>query len=297
MSDSRKMRVILLTHGQCEEALERLLALDGVTVASVFVETDTLRRYSTREALRRSIKYDGYAATLAKSVRRLFGAGNSYESDLLETRNSQDRLREIAEAHDVPIHFVSNFHTDEATSLMRAASPDLGVIYGTNIIKESVFKIPRLGSINLHQGLAPFYRGGPPIFWELFNDEREIGITVHFVESKVDTGEIVLQESVPLVYDYACGTDYDSFIAEFSNSLRDRCAHLVAESVRMIGEGTAKTKPQDTSLGKRYRLPTKREKDELRRRLRRRRRERLSTSVERGFEAQETRRTDEASRA
>jgi folate-dependent phosphoribosylglycinamide formyltransferase PurN len=299
MSDSRKMRVILLTHGQCEEALEQLLALDGVTLAGVFVETDTLRRYSTREALKRSIKYDGYAATLAKSVRRLFGAGNSYETDLRVTQNSQDRLREIAETHDVPIHFVSNFHTDEAMSLMRAASPDLGVIYGTNIIKESVFKIPRLGSINLHQGLAPFYRGGPPIFWELFNDEQEVGITVHFVESKVDTGEIVLQETVPLVYDYAQGTDYDSFIAEFSNSLRERCAHLVAESVRMISEGSARPKAQDTSLGKRYRLPTKREKDELRRRLRRRQRERLGTSAERGFEArtQETRRTDEASRA
>jgi folate-dependent phosphoribosylglycinamide formyltransferase PurN len=293
------MRVILLTHGQCEEALEQLLALDGVSVVGVFVETDTLRRYTTREALRRSIKYDGYAATLTKSVRKLFGTGSSYDDDLRATQDSHDRLREIAEKHYVPIHFVSNFHTDEAKALMRAASPDLGVIYGTNIIKESVFKIPRLGSINLHQGLAPFYRGGPPIFWELFNDEQEVGITVHFVEAKVDTGEIVLQETVPLVYDYACGDDYDSFIAEFSAGLRDRCAHLVAESVRMISEGTARPKAQDTSLGKRYRLPTKREKDELRRRLRRRRRERLHASAARGFETrtQETRRTDEASRA
>jgi folate-dependent phosphoribosylglycinamide formyltransferase PurN len=299
MSDS-KMRVILLTHGQCEEALERLLALESVEVVGVFVETDILRRYAMREALKRSIKYEGYAATFKSYARKLLGLGNSYDSDVNAAAESGDRLRKIAEAQNVPIHFVANFHTDDAIALMREASPDLGVIYGTNIIKESVFKIPRLGSINLHQGLAPFYRGGPPVFWELFNGEQEVGITVHFVEAKVDTGEIVLQETVPLVYDYAHGLDYDSFIKEFSKGLRTRCAHLVTEAVRLISVGAARTQPQDINLGKRYRLPTKREKDEMRKRLRKRLRERLhTTSAKQNFETRqpETRRTDEASSA
>ena len=151
---------------------------------------------------------------------------------------------------------------------MRGAQADLGVIYGTNIIRESVFRIPRLGSINLHQGLAPFYRGGPPVFWELYNGEREVGLTVHFVAAKVDTGEILLQETVPLAYDDAHGDDFDAFIAAYVERLRARSAELVARAVGMIAEGTYEARPQDTSLGKRYRLPTKREKDELRRRLR-----------------------------
>ncbi|HKR02816.1 MAG TPA: formyltransferase family protein [Pyrinomonadaceae bacterium] len=295
MSES-KMRVILLTHGQCEEALKQLLALNGVTVAGVFVETDTVRRYSTREALRRSLKYEGYAATLKSCVRKLMGRGNSADAAIEAARESGDHLRRIAEAHNVPVHFVRNFHAAESIALMRAASADLGVIYGTNIIKESVFKLPRLGSINLHQGLAPYYRGGPPVFWELFNGEEEVGITVHFVEAKVDTGEIVLQETVPLRYDYAHGLDYESFIVEFGRNLRTRSARMVAEAVRLISEGSARTRAQDTSLGKRYRLPTKKEKDELRRRLRRRRRQSeklLTTDAGRGFDCARARGTED----
>ncbi|HKG22414.1 MAG TPA: formyltransferase family protein, partial [Blastocatellia bacterium] len=140
-------------------------------------------------------------------------------------------------------------------------------VLGTNILKEPVFSIPRLGSINLHQGLAPFYRGGPPVFWELFNGESEVGLTVHFVAPKVDTGQIVLQETVPLSYDYSYGLDFEAFIDDYRRQLADRSASLVAEAVRQIAEQTYVTRPQDTSLGKRYRLPVKKEKDELRRRL------------------------------
>jgi folate-dependent phosphoribosylglycinamide formyltransferase PurN len=294
-----KMRVILLTHGQCEAVLEGLLRLERAAVVGVFVETDIVRRYSPREALRRSIMYEGYRATLKKYAPKLLGLGNSYDRYMKAAETSCDRLREIAATYNLPLNFVANFHTDQAIALMRAASPDLGVICGTNIIKESVFRIPRLGSINLHQGLAPYYRGGPPVFWELFNGESEIGITVHFVEPKVDTGQIILQETVPLVYDHGHKLDYDSFIAEFSESIRERSANLLAETVRLIAHGAAQPRPQDTSLGKRYRLPTKREKDELRRRLRKRELGQHDIIGERPFETYQrpTRSTDEASSA
>jgi methionyl-tRNA formyltransferase len=186
---------------------------------------------------------------------------------VLESRNE---LEQIARERQIPFHLVANYHNPESIELMTACNADLGVIYGTNIIKESVFKIPRLGSINLHQGLAPYYRGGPPIFWELYNGETEVGLTVHFVASKVDTGDIILQETVPLKYDDAYGTNYEDFIETFSKQLRPRCAELVAEAVRLIALGAAETRPQDTNLGARYRLPVKAQKDELRRRLKER---------------------------
>jgi len=154
---------------------------------------------------------------------------------------------------------------------MRAANADLGILLGTNILRESVFKLPRLGSINLHQGLAPYYRGCPAIFWELYNGEREIGITVHFVESKVDTGDIILQRTVPLEYDYRYESDFEAFITDYRQRLVVPCANLIADAVQMIADGNEARHPQDCSLGKRYRLPIKKEKDELRRRLRERR--------------------------
>jgi len=177
-------------------------------------------------------------------------------------------LGRFAEDLGVSVHFLSNYHTEEAMGLMRAAEADLGVVWGTNILKECVFRIPRLGSINIHQGLAPYYRGGPPVFWELYNGEREIGVTVHFVESKVDTGEIIVQETLPLVYDYSYGLNYETFIADYRSLMMDHCVRLMVDAVTMIADGVANPRPQNTDLGTRYRLPVKREKDELRHRLR-----------------------------
>ncbi|HJY27073.1 MAG TPA: formyltransferase family protein [Pyrinomonadaceae bacterium] len=268
MTDRREpLRVILLTHGGAEEVLARL-SFPEVKVVGVFVETDIVRHYGLSEKIKRSIRYDGYGATASKFLKKLTSSKHDYDlGAVLESRNE---LEQIARERQIPFHLVANYHNPESIELMTACNADLGVIYGTNIIKESVFKIPRLGSINLHQGLAPYYRGGPPIFWELYNGETEVGLTVHFVASKVDTGDIILQETVPLKYDDAYGTNYEGFIETFSKQLRPRCAELVAEAVRLIALGAAETRPQDTTLGARYRLPVKAQKDELRRRLKER---------------------------
>src|SRR5262245_32303806 len=267
--DNKKLRVIVLTHGDAESLLGNLLKLDNVEVAGVFVETEMNRRvYGLREKLRRSIRYDGYAATAVKGLRALVGRGGSGRSATDQIRLSQLSLGRLAGDLGVSVYFLSNYHTEEAMRLMRAAEADLGIVWGTNILKECVFRIPRLGSINIHQGLTPYYRGGPPVFWELYNGEREIGVTVHFVESKVDAGEIIVQETLPLFYDYSYGLDYEAFIADYRARMMDHCVRLMVNAVSMIADGAARPRPQNTDLGTRYRLPVKREKDELRRRLR-----------------------------
>lgn len=273
-----KLRLLVLTHGGIEIAMKRLLALDCAEVVGVFIETDTVRRVGWREKIRRSIRYDGYAATALKFARAGLQASKPVEQQTGEA--SRAVLRQLAEAHGVPVHFVSNYHSPEAIALMRSVRADLGVVLGTNILKESVFKIPRLGSINVHQGLAPYYRGGPAVFWELFNDEPEVGLTIHFVETKVDTGDIVMQETVPLEYDFTYGLDFETFIDDYRKRLVSRCAQLVADAVQGLAEGTAVLRPQDVSLGTRYRLPIKSEKDEMRRRLRARRKRLAATLVD-----------------
>lgn len=256
------MRLILLTHGGADLVIERLAELSGVEIAAVFVETVTTPNRTLGEKLKRSIKYDGIGATLRKFV--------GGRPALIANDTAQDLTRDAARREGIPIVEVDNFHSEATLEKMRSANADLGVVYGTNIIKESVFSIPKLGSINLHQGLAPYYRGGPPVFWELFNGEREVGLTVHFVASKVDTGDIVIQRSVPLEYDRSFGLDFAAFIDRFRSGLRRDCAELVAAAVAAIAAGTFQRTPQDTSLGKRYRLPTKKEKDEMRARLKKR---------------------------
>lgn len=264
-----KLKVIILTHGGAERLLELLAALETIEVAGIFVETATERKRSLTQKIKRSIRYDGYSATLKKA----FGGKTK---DAEKIRESQDELEKLSSELKIPIYKVENLHSEDSINLLRETNADLGILYGTNIIKETVFGIPRLGSINIHQGLAPFYRGGPPVFWELFNGEKEIGITVHFVAAKVDSGDIILQKTFPLEYDFArYGLNYEDFLNDFRAALKESSAQMIAEAVRQIAGGKEQRKKQDANLGKRYRLPIKSEKNALLRVLKDRSRNRL----------------------
>ena len=265
-----KLRVIVLTQGGSEIAVNRLLDLDCVELAGIFVETNTVRYRSLHERISRSIRYDGFVQTILKLARKVSGKHRSLSGRIATLAASRDRLREIAERHRAPFYALDDYHSQHSITLMRAAESDLGILLGTNILRESVFQIPRLGSINLHQGFAPYYRGGPSVFWELSNGEREVGLTVHYVAPKVDTGDIVLQRTIPLEYDYSYQLNYQAFIDDYCEKLKLPCATLLADAVSMIADGTAARIPQDSNLGQRYRLPTKAQKDQLRRRLRER---------------------------
>ena len=176
--NEKKLKIIILTHGGAERLLELLSEIKTVEIVGVFVETATEKQRKFKEKIKRSIRYDGYFATFKK----LFKKENQ---DVKAIQTSQDDLENCAAKLKIPLHKIENYHAESAIKLLKEQNAELGILYGTNIIKEAVFSIPRLGSINIHQGLAPIYRGGPTVFWELFNDEKSVGITVHFVAPKV----------------------------------------------------------------------------------------------------------------
>lgn len=258
------MRLILLTHGGADLVIQEICRRPELELVAVFIEDRVSPERSFSEKIKRSIRYDGLLATVGKFSSKLLGRNGS-GSDEVEIPN--DRTEETARSLGIEVVHVDDYHDPASLELIRQANADLGIVFGTNIIKESVFSIPRLGSINLHQGLAPFYRGGPPVFWELFNNENEVGLTVHFVASKVDTGDIILQKTVPLKYDPAFGADYEQFLSTYRDGLKAVCAEMVAAAASKIASGEVSPVKQDITQGKRYRLPVKKEKDEMRRRL------------------------------
>ncbi|CAN5286216.1 hypothetical protein BH10ACI1_BH10ACI1_34090 [soil metagenome] len=267
----KKLKVIILTHGNAERLLELLAGLETVTVVGVFIEMATEPKRNLNQKIKRSIRYDGYFATIRKFASKLFSGKNGGTEEMKAVQASRNNLEKCAEQLEIPLFKVENYHTVNAIKLFRETNADLGILYGTNIIKEAVFSTPRLGAINIHQGLAPIYRGGPTVFWELFNGEKELGITVHFVAPKVDTGDIILQKTVPLEYDFSrYGLNYEDFLEDFRASLKEPSAQLLADAVSLIAEGKELRTKQDTRFGKRYKLPTKSEKDALLRVLKKR---------------------------
>lgn len=97
---------------------------------------------------------------------------------------------------NVTRHITPDLHGRENLAAVTAFDPDLGLALAAPILKPALFEIPRLGTINLHKGKVPEYRGMPPAFWELWNDETSAGVTVHQVEAGLDTGPVIAETSV-----------------------------------------------------------------------------------------------------
>jgi methionyl-tRNA formyltransferase len=183
---------------------------------------------------------------------------------------------------DVERHHYADLHDPECLATLRAFAPDLGVVAGTYILKDAVFSIPRLGSINLHSGKAPEYRGAAPAFWELYNGEREVGITVHRVATALDAGDILLQETFPL--DPAPAEDPLGYLERYRRDvLRPNGVRLLAQAVAQIASDTVRGRRQDPAQAKTYRTPDYRAIRELRRRVEARRLERAAVATGSGL--------------
>lgn len=128
----------------------------------------------------------------------------------------------------------------EFVSTLRAISPDLIVVVAFRILPSEVFKLPPLGTFNLHASLLPKYRGAAPINWAIINGEKETGVTTFFIEESVDTGNIILQARVPIGENETAG--------ELHDKLAEIGAEIVLHTVRLIEMGKVQPKPQNNSM-------------------------------------------------
>lgn len=145
---------------------------------------------------------------------------------------------------------VVDIYSKGVFSQLRAFGPDLGISLAAPILKAPLFEIPRLGTINLHKGKLPDYRGMPPAFWEFINGESEIGCSVHRVERGLDTGPILLESTV--------ARRRYSTVRGLQLALDELGVRLTCEAVRSLSDGTAVWKPQDAG-GRTYSKPTLRQ--------------------------------------
>jgi methionyl-tRNA formyltransferase len=147
-------------------------------------------------------------------------------------------VRELAEAHGIPVFAPDNVNTPEWIARIAAWQPDfLFSFYYRKLLGPELLAIPRRGALNLHGSLLPKYRGRCPVNWVLIHDERETGVTLHYMEAKPDRGDIVAQHAVPI-------TDDDTALSLF-HKLVDAAAGLLRESYPQLCAGTAPRVPQD----------------------------------------------------
>lgn len=96
----------------------------------------------------------------------------------------------------------TNIHDDEFVQTIKRYSPDLFIVIAFgHILPEKVLCIPRIGAINIHASLLPKYRGPAPIQWAIINREKKTGVTSIFMDTGMDTGDILLTKETDVQFD------------------------------------------------------------------------------------------------
>jgi peptidoglycan/xylan/chitin deacetylase (PgdA/CDA1 family) len=153
----------------------------------------------------------------------------------------------LAARPHVRIEHVSDIHAGASLEAVRAFAPDLGLSLAAPILRRPLFALPRLGTLNLHKGKVPDYRGMPPAFWELSNGEASVGCTVHWVDDKLDTGDVVASVAT------ACGPY--ATVKGMQLRLDEVGVSLMREAAAAVLEGRAQASSQAAG-GATWRKPT-----------------------------------------
>jgi len=149
---------------------------------------------------------------------------------------TKSAVKEFAEFSHLTIMQPSNLKDPEFIENLKTLNADIFIVVAFRMLPEVVWKIPAIGTINLHASLLPDYRGAAPINHAIINGEQTTGVTTFFIDEKIDTGKILLREEIQI------------FPFENAGDLHDRLmkhgARLVIRTLSDIAENKIVPLPQ-----------------------------------------------------
>ena len=141
----------------------------------------------------------GDGAWAANSTRRLLQSGHEILGVVVRRQPSDSTLVDTARALRLPVLQPDKVNSPEFVATIHSLAADLSLSISYNqILRPTMLETPRLGFVNFHAGKLPYYRGRNVINWAIINGESEIGITGHFIDEGIDTGDIILQRTLPI---------------------------------------------------------------------------------------------------
>ncbi|MDZ7637754.1 MAG: formyltransferase family protein [Bryobacterales bacterium] len=267
------LRVAILVGSESPSTIDAIRAvctLPRVECAAILLDTHRSSWKIRLRNLRKNIRRNG----ISYPFRRLLGAIRHVverqaeaivpqaEVDALLREAFPDRdfsFADLSKRFSMPVLEVGSLNSTFAAAKLAELSVDLGVVLGTRVLKRSTFAQPRLGCINLHKGKVPEYRGMPPGFWELWDGADTAGVTVHFVDDGLDTGDIVETATVEI-------SQFDSE-ETLLWKLSDASIRTLGNAVASIARGEFKRQPQPQAEYKARSSPTFLQRRQLANRL------------------------------
>ena len=243
----RQIRVVLLTSGPvldpgaCE-LLVRLEVHPDVEVVALFWESrGTTLSAELRDLWRRrgGLAPLVFVAERARRAGRWLAAPGRARRGRRALRGLADRVRVVPDLHDPAV-----------VAELAGLGADLGLSYGSPILRPPVFARPHRGTLGIHHGRLPEYRGKKTAFWAIVRGEREAGVTIQRLNAKLDGGEIVREGAVPIGR---------RSLGAVWRELESLGVDLYVEAILAVRDGTAHFEPPRGAKGPLFRDPTARD--------------------------------------
>ena len=149
---------------------------------------------------------------------------------------NESAVKKYALDHHLHVLQPARLKDPEFLNELKSLKADLQVVVAFRMLPELVWNMPRLGTVNLHGSLLPQYRGAAPINWAVINGEKETGVTTFKLKHEIDTGNVLLQEKIPIGENETAGEVHDR--------MKEVGAQLLVRTISGLKEGTLHERPQ-----------------------------------------------------
>ncbi|MGJ8744552.1 methionyl-tRNA formyltransferase [Polaribacter sp.] len=149
---------------------------------------------------------------------------------------NESDVKKYAISQNLKVLQPTNLKNDDFLKELKELKANLQIVVAFRMLPKAVWQMPEFGTFNLHASLLPAYRGAAPIHWAIINGETKTGVTTFFIDDKIDTGEVILQESTPISNEETVGSLHDTLMYLGAN--------LVVKTVDSIAQGKISTKKQ-----------------------------------------------------
>ncbi len=146
---------------------------------------------------------------------------------------NESAVKKYALEHNLTTLQPTNLKSEEFIRELQSLNANLQIVVAFRMLPKTVWQMPKYSTFNLHASLLPDYRGAAPINWAIINGETKTGVTTFFIDEKIDTGNIILQEEVEI-------SDTE-IVGELHDKLMQIGSKLVVETVKLIKQDKVKT--------------------------------------------------------
>ena len=160
---------------------------------------------------------------------------------------TESPVKKYAVEHNLHILQPEKLKNPDFLEQLKNLQADLQIVVAFRMLPEAVWNMPPMGTVNVHGSLLPAYRGAAPINWAVINGEKQTGVTTFKLQHEIDTGNILLQQTIDIRKDETAG--------ELHDEMKEVGAQLLFKTVQGLADASLQETPQLTITNNQSSIP------------------------------------------